>query len=74
MQKSRDKKELALREACNKVMHAKGLELTPKQEMPDGKQFVGRKITLWGDHYDRRWEAVLDVVKFCDALAFLPRA
>ena len=54
--------DLTLREACNKIIHARQVDLSPGpvRELPP----VGNRFVLEGQYRDKVWRATLDVFTF----------
>jgi hypothetical protein len=56
-------KHLSLRDACNKIIHAKQVRFDlDKNE--DGQTFLNPTIYLYGERQKSGWRATLDVLKF----------
>ena len=61
--KQEDKKtELCFRDACHKIIHARGLTFVTRSAK--GFDYIVPKVILWGEHRDVEWEAMVDVIKF----------
>jgi len=53
---------LSLREACNKIIHAKKIRFDV--EVDAGQSYLNPFIYLYGEHNGKNWKATLDVVAF----------
>ncbi len=58
---------LDLREACNKIIHAKKIEFDV--DKVGSEKFLNPSIYLYGEQGKLKWKANLDVVKFCEEYA-----
>lgn len=58
---------LGLRDACNKIIHATGVNFPCRKAKKPGRTYLGPKVELEGFQGDIRWRAVLDVMKFAEA-------
>ena len=59
---------LSIREACNKIMHAR--EVTPAPQTDNGGlQFIGALLTMTGERGEQQWCAELNLQAFCIAVA-----
>ncbi len=61
------RKNLSLREACNKIIHAESVDLAPGQEQQSSVPPVSRTVILEGTYNDREWRAELDALAFLNA-------
>lgn len=64
VEQSDETSNLTLREACNKIIHAEAVRLSPGplRENPA----VDRRIVLEGEHHGMYWRATLDVITFLE--------
>jgi hypothetical protein len=60
-------KDLILREACNKILHADSVDPETREQGAEFGPSLTRRINLYGQHRGKDWHAVLDVVEFCVA-------
>ncbi len=60
---------LTLREACNKIIHAESVDLSPGKGEESETPPISSTVTLEGTHRDREWLARLDVLSFLDAVS-----
>lgn len=58
---------LGLRDACNKIIHATGVNFPCLKAKKPSRTYLGSKVELEGFQGDARWRAVLDVMKFAEA-------
>lgn len=68
-------KGLGLREACNKIIHAKSIvipENVVASERPAARQkYFEPKLVLTGSRGRVKWQAEIDVIKFCRGSLYL---
>lgn len=57
-----DDEILSLREACNKIIHAKKIHFDLEEDA--GQSYLNPFIYLYGDHNGKSWKATLDIVAF----------
>lgn len=77
--RGKEKVELSLREACNKIIHAKGFQFS-QSILDSGESDIASPIfyydpvvLFWGEHGKSDWMAALDVRRFCDVAALICR-
>lgn len=63
-----DRANLSLREACNKIIHAKSVSLAASLESQPSESYVSRTVLLEGTHNNRGWRAELDTLSFLNAV------
>jgi len=61
------RKNLSLREACNKIIHAEVVGLIPRQEQQSSVPPVSRTVILEGTCNDGEWRVELDALAFLNA-------
>jgi hypothetical protein len=54
--------DLTLREACNKIIHAK--KIRTDLEVENHKSYLNPMMYFYGTHRDIEWKACLDIVEF----------
>ena len=59
---NQDIETLNLREACNKIIHAKKIRFDVEEEA--GQSYFNPIIYLYGDQNEKSWKATLDIVAF----------
>jgi len=57
------KETLTLREACNKIIHAKKVRLDMEED-DKGQRYLNPYIYIYGNQGEAEWKATLDVVLF----------
>jgi hypothetical protein len=55
--------ELTLREACNKIIHAKKIRLDMEED-GNGQRYLNPFIYIYGKQGEMGWKATLDVIRF----------
>lgn len=60
---------LTLREACNKIIHAESVDLSPGKWKQSERPPISSTITLQGTHRGQEWLAHLDVLSLLDAVS-----
>ncbi len=58
-----DEVDLTLREACNKIIHAKKIRLDIEED-ERGQPYLNPYIYIYGKQADSEWKATLDVIAF----------
>ncbi len=58
---------LGLREACNKIIHAESVDLSPGKWKQSERPPISSAIILEGTHHGKEWIAHLDLLSFLDA-------
>ena len=63
--KKRNKEALRLREACNKIIHAKTIKYEIEKKSTIWQSYLKPFIYLYGEKNRKKWKAVLDIKRFC---------
>jgi hypothetical protein len=58
--------ELNLREACNKIVHAKRMNFDFEQDPGWESRYLVPTVHLYGEHRSLEWKAELDVIQFVE--------
>jgi len=61
--------KLTVREACNKILHAKRVRFDGEQRdahNPHAGYRLSTKLFLYGEHSNREWKTELELQSFCD--------
>ena len=68
---SSSRQKLNLREACNKIIHTKKLNFDYDDSYPEPivDQVLNLKIHLYGDFWNKKWKATINVMNFIEAVA-----
>jgi hypothetical protein len=60
------KQGLTMREACNKIIHAVGINFEIRKLSKLNRGYLYPKIYIYGKKGQTDWKAILDIVKFCE--------
>jgi hypothetical protein len=60
--------ELSLREACNKIIHAKKIRLDVEED-ERGQPYLGPYIYVYGEQGGAEWKAAMDIIAFAKEYA-----
>ena len=75
LEKQGDSKRLDFREACNKIIHATDVDLTPAGDDAESEPLLSQTVVLWGSRSARQgakeWRADLDLPRFVDVASRL---
>lgn len=68
----RQTKDLTLREACNKIIHAKEIKYEVINGDYECNRFLKPTIYLYGKRQENKWRAILNVKDFCFEVCHAP--
>ena len=66
--RAKTEEELPLREACNKIIHAKKIRIDTEVD-ERGQPYFEPYIYIYGDQGGTEWKAVIDVIEFAKEYA-----
>jgi hypothetical protein len=61
-----DKRNLILREACNKIIHAHKVHFDKAINAKTNREYLIPFLYMYGEKSGNNWKATLDVVRFCE--------
>ena len=64
--------DLSLREACNKIIHAREIKYEIINGDYEWNRFLKPTISLYGEKHKNKWRAILDVKDFCFEVCHTP--
>jgi len=64
-------RDLSLREACNKIIHAECIKFDKKSGPLQHEHFVKSSILLYGKWNNIQWKAKLNILELCESLSLL---
>jgi len=61
-----EEQPLDMREACNKIIHARDIRFDVKKLPKLGRAYLNPKIYIYGERHNTEWKTIIDVIRFCE--------